>query len=74
MSKPIWQLPFNDNDSIKPNTKYHCFIDNESLCGKHLQNTKLYDTDIESGEIAMRPEIACKVCRKKWMKEFQVES
>ncbi|MHC1722469.1 MAG: hypothetical protein AB9836_04590 [Aminipila sp.] len=62
-----------END-IAHNAKYHCFEDGVSLCGKYTQVTKFFKNDIESGEIAMRPEIACKVCRKKWMKQFQVES
>lgn len=78
MNKPIWQLPVGDSEysinEIASNAKYHCFIETKSLCGKYIQYTSLYDTDIESGEIASRPEIACKVCRNKWMKQFKVLS
>lgn len=73
---PIWQLPVRHetgssaNSYIPSTMKFHCFVDYYSLCGKYAQDTDFYETDIESGEILSRPDIACKVCRKKWMKQY----
>lgn len=89
MVKIEWTLPTLNSRStneeiIHHNSKYHCFIDLEyqkelsilnsvkSICGRHVQFVGMYDS-LESGEIAMRPEIACKACRKKWLKQFNVE-
>lgn len=85
-----WLLPTHESRTIneeivKHNAKYHCFIDKKygeepgvqhsvkSLCGRHRQIVGYYE-EIESGEIASRPDIACPMCRKKWMKEYQVLS
>lgn len=78
-----WQLPviqsnLTSHDWIHPNAKYHCFdpqpfsMFDKSLCGKYSQDTSYFETGIESCEIASRPEIACKVCFKKW-KEFNLK-
>jgi hypothetical protein len=71
----VWQLPvkqsnITDHDWIHPKAKYHCFVQNQSLCNKYVQDTDYFETDIERGEIIMRPEIACKICRAKWIKQF----
>ena len=76
---PVWQLPVKqgnktNHDWIHPKAKYHCFCGGKSLCGKYYQDTDFFETDIESGEIAVRPDIACPVCRKKWMKEFAINA
>ena len=76
MSRPVWQLPVSENcdgdDGIHPNAKYHCFVDKESLCSKYMQDTDFYETDIESGEIVSNPQISCKICRRKWIKEYNI--
>lgn len=74
--RPVWQLPVRHetgssaNSHIPANAKFHCFVGYESLCGKYAQDTDFYETDIESGEILARPDIACKVCRKRWIKQY----
>lgn len=74
-----WMLPvkmsnLTSHDWIHPNVKYHCFINNTSLCKKYFQYQDYFETDIDSGEIAMRPEIACKKCYEKWKKQFDIVS
>lgn len=75
---PVWQLPVPNETSqsanayIRRNVKYHCFVDNISLCGKYTQDTDFYETGIESGEILSRSDIACKICRKRWIHDYNV--
>ena len=73
---PVWQLHVKqnnktDHDWIHPNAKYHCFCSGKSLCEKYGQDTDYFETDISSGEILSRPDIACKICYRRWKKEFQ---
>lgn len=71
----VWQLPDrseNTKGEIDNRVKYHCFVDDNSLCGTYWQTTDYYDMKIESGEIEMRPEIACKKCYNKWKKMFNL--
>ena len=76
---PVWQLPVmsetgaSANAYIPKTAKYHCFIDNASLCKRYTQDTDYYETGIESGEILRRPEIACKKCRKMWLRRYVPE-
>lgn len=76
---PVWQLPppseaRKNADAYIPKTvKYHCFIENVSLCKRYAQDTDYYETGIESGEILRRPEIACKKCRKMWLRRYVPE-
>ncbi len=76
---PIWQLPVLSETSESANVyipktaKYHCFVGNASLCKKYVQDTDYYETGIESGEILSRPEIACKRCRKIWIRRYVPE-
>lgn len=75
---PVWQLPVRGRliqgkrNWVHPRAKAHCFIGGDSLCGMYSQDTDFFETDIESGDIAMRPEIACKNCRNKWIKVFNI--
>ena len=75
--RPVWQLPVNGaertgNAYISMRAKYHCFVDNGTLCGKYFQDTSYYDhgITIESGEVLSRPNIACSRCFKKWKNTF----
>lgn len=75
--RPVWQLPVHGaertgNAYIPPQAKYHCFVDNQSLCNKYYQNTNHYDDGItvESGEIATSPNIACSQCYQKWKNKY----
>lgn len=75
---PVWQLPVKEDlingkpDYVDSRTKFHCFVEGTSLCKKYFQVTDFYETEIESGEIATRPEIACKTCRDRWIREFGI--
>ena len=74
---PVWQLPAcDDGDHIRKSVKYHCFVDNKSLCGRQHQRTDIYDDGItvDSGEIARSPQFACKRCRGLWMKIYCQEA
>lgn len=72
-----WELYVNENRAygkeIPDNAKYHCFVDNKSLCGKYYQKYGDYETSIESGEILSNPQFACKVCYKRWKKKFNLD-
>lgn len=65
--KRVWQLPvkqsdLTDYDWVHKWSKYHAFINNESICGTHDQNTNFFETGIEESEILANPGIACKKC------------
>lgn len=75
--RPVWQLPVSGAESrgnayIHPSAKYHCFVDDKSLCGEYYQDTSFYDygISVESGYIAQNPHKACARCYKKWKKEY----
>lgn len=76
---PVWQLPVMSETSVSANAyipataKYHCFVDDASLCKRYAQDTRHYEVGIESGEILRRPEIACKRCRKMWLRLYVPE-
>lgn len=71
-----WFLPVHEDDEkgnqIRENAKYHYFVNCKSLCKNYDMNTGFFETNIESGEIAMRPNIACKKCYQKWLKKFNI--
>lgn len=75
--RPIWQLPIHaaertGNAYVPATAKYHCFVDNSSLCGKYHQDIGSYDEGItvESGAVACSPDIACKHCLALWKKKY----
>lgn len=76
---PVWQLPImsetitSANAYIQKTAKYHCFVDNTSLCKRYTQDTSYYEVKIESGEILRRPEIACKRCQEIWLRRYVPE-
>ena len=79
--RPVWQLPVNGaertgNAYISAKAKYHCFVENVTLCGKYDQDTSYYDHGItkESGEILKRSNIACSKCFKRWQKTINEEA
>lgn len=79
-NRPKWQLPAppettrGANAYTPKSAKYHCFIDNASLCGRYAQDTDFYDgLGIESGEILRGPDIACKRCREMWIRRYVPE-
>lgn len=77
---PVWQLPVSGsertgNSYINQKTKYHCFKDNVSLCGRYYQDTKDYDDGITTTSVFLSnmPEYACKKCLKLWKKQYGEE-
>ena len=72
---PVWQLRVNDDGIVLGSAKYHCFENDEALCGSCYQSTNLYDDGITctSAEILDRPHLVCKRCLTKWKRVFQVE-
>lgn len=72
---PVWQLRVNSDGVVTGSAKYHCFVDDESLCGTAVQNTSFYDDGItcESAAIVERPNLVCKRCLAKWKAQYQVE-
>lgn len=66
----IWQLPVKqsnvtNHDWIHPKSKYHAFANDRTLCGKYSQATAFFETTIESSELMLNKEIACKKFLKK---------
>lgn len=72
---PVWQLLVNSEGFVPGSAKYHCFVDDQSMCGRVCQNTAFYDDGItcSSSEILDRPMLVCKRCLAKWKREYQVE-
>lgn len=73
---PVWQLPAcDDGDYIRKSVKYHCFVDNKSLCGRQHQRTDIYDDGITATDedIVHWPQIACKKCRERWLQIYREE-
>lgn len=72
---PVWQFRVNE-DGVAPKTvRYHCFVEDASLCGSCYQNTAFYDDGIsaESSAILELPHLTCQRCLKKWRRKYQVE-
>lgn len=70
MTNVIWQLPVKqsnvtNHDWVHPKSKYHAFASDKSLCGKYSQATEFFETTIESSELMINKENACKECLKK---------
>lgn len=62
-----WQLPViqsnkTDHDWVHPWAKYHAFEGYKSLCGKYVQDTDFFETDMPKGTDRKH---MCKVCLKK---------
>lgn len=77
---PVWQLPISGaektgNSYISMKAKYHCFVDDVSLCGKYHQFTDDYDYGITTGSVSVleTPQFACKKCLKLWKEQYNVE-
>lgn len=69
----VWQLPVSGaenrgNAYIHKSAKYHCFLDDHSLCGEYWQMTSDYDDGISATHkyIKQHPDKACKRCYRKW--------
>lgn len=69
----VWQLPvsYSERDGdvrVKQSAKYHCFLDDRSLCGKHYQLTSDYDEGISITNLyaTQHPDHVCKHCYNKW--------
>ncbi|MCM3227524.1 hypothetical protein [Terribacillus saccharophilus] len=63
----VWQLKVHqsnktDHDWIHPKSKFHAFINNNSLCGKYGQDTDFFETTINEDEVKADRNIACKKC------------
>lgn len=74
---PVWQMQVTDNGSgetVSMRSKYHCFVENKSLCGTLKQTTSFYDDGIsmESAAVLDRPDVACKLCLRKWKRLYQI--
>lgn len=75
---PVWQLPVRERllvgkpDWVHPLAKYHCFVGGKSLCGKYIQDTDFFETDIESGEMVPSSACRCKKCYEKWKKKYYI--
>jgi hypothetical protein len=69
----LWQLPVDQDKhfdkQIHHNAKYHCFVDRNSLCGKYWQTEFFESFD---GVITDIPQDVCKVCYRKWKKQFNI--
>lgn len=71
-----WQVPVRErllagkSDWVHPLTKAHCFVNNVSLCGRYMQATDFYETDVANTDILTHPETACKSCYRKWIKKY----
>lgn len=64
-----WQIPVIDEEYyISSNMKFHCFVNDESLCGKYEQNTDFFETDATPEQMNQFPENACKICYRKFLK------
>ena len=79
--RPVWQLPVvgegnASHPSVPLKSKYHCYVDEKSLCGGYTQDTELFDEGItiESGEIASNPQFACKRCLRVWQRRYCPEA
>ncbi|MGD6829081.1 hypothetical protein [Bacillus pumilus] len=63
----VWQLPvkqsdLTDHDWVHKWSKYHAFINKDSICGKHGHDTDFFETGVAESEIIENPSIACKKC------------
>lgn len=77
---PVWQLPVSGaektgNSYISMKAKYHCFVDDVSLCRKYHQFTDDYDYGITtvSASVLEMLQVACKKCLKLWKEQYNVE-
>lgn len=64
-----WQLPIGQKidqaEYIRMNAKFHYFVNEESLCGKYYQETKLFDNLIANDQEEEMHNHLCKACLKK---------
>jgi len=71
MSYVVWQLPVKQSnktgyDWIHPKVKYHCFVNNTSLCNKYWQETLYFETGIDDEKISSSPQLVCSICYRRW--------
>lgn len=62
-----WQLPVKqsnttDVDWVHPKAKFHAFVKNYSVCGRHWQEQNYFTTDLEQ---PLSKDLACHKCLKK---------
>lgn len=71
---PVWQLMVNGVGVVPNTAKYHCFVDDRSLCEKYYQDTKYYDDGIccEQDAVAENLQYVCKRCYSKWKCMYQI--
>ena len=73
-SNYFWQLPthqsnLTNNDYIRYNAKLHCYVDNKSLCNKHIQDTRAFENyDIEEFLKEHGEGYVCKCCLQRYRK------
>lgn len=72
---PVWQLLVSEDGIVRSSAKYHCYVDNESLCGRSSQITAFYDDGISctSAEVLDCLQFVCKRCLNKWKRQYHVE-
>ena len=74
--QPTWAIPTQRSTDerifkVLSRVKYHYFEDGTSMCGRYQQPADP-EYEIESGEVLSRPDIACCICRKRWMRAFHI--
>lgn len=69
---PVWQLPVNDEGVVPKNAKYHCFVCDDSLCGRKSQDTGFYDDGISlaSDKIEEKANVICRRCLALWRSNY----
>lgn len=71
---PVWQLKVNAEGVVPMRSKYHCFVEDETLCFGHKQITSFYDDGItiKSDTALEQPDHVCKRCLSRWKRLYQV--
>ena len=69
---PVWQLPVNDDGVVPKTAKYHCFVQNKSLCGRKMQDANFYDDGISraSDKVEENADVICRKCFALWRSNY----
>ena len=79
MEKIYWELPtvqsdFTNHDYIRHNAKLHCYVNNLSLCKKHIQDADFFEKyDIDEFLKEHGEEYVCKKCLSKFREMTQTK-
>ena len=77
--KFYWELPtvqsdFTNHDYIRYNAKLHCYVDNQSLCKKYIQDADFFEKyDIAEFLKEHGEDYVCKRCLIKYREMTQVK-